>query len=272
MADSEAIRIPATAYAQTLTAKYCMANRNHFKEKFSAKSDMELQVILESPHHVDEAKLAAKWILEERGEQTDYQPPKQVINKSRPWSPARYQDPERRSHYEWRILAFGITCIIGAFYINYQNLITTKYSLTELKGTIQNSDVIVDNVSSRNRMGYEAKSRRATLYFRLNEYQKLFKLVENIEQDYSHDDYERISKSLNNSKTTAVWISKSELNSPNPKVFQIDVNKQTILDFKTVKAEHSGIFILMLSLGMGMTGFALYSKYPERIQKILGVK
>jgi|AVFP01.1.fsa_nt_gi hypothetical protein len=249
-----------------------MANRNHFTEKFSAKSDQELRAILESPHHVDEAKLAAKWILEERGEQTEYQPPKKVIKKSKPWIPERNQDPEHRKHYEWRMLAFGVACIIGAFYINYQNLITTKYSLTELKGTIQNSDVIVDNVSSRNRMGYEAKSRRATLYFRLNEHQKLFKLVENIEQDYSHEDYERISKSLNNSKTASVWINKSELNSSNPKVFQIDVNEQTILDFNTVKSEHAGIFIFMLLLGTGMTGFALYSKYPEQMRKILRLR
>lgn len=246
-----------------------MANRNYFTDKFSSKSDHELRAILESSQHVDEARLAAKWILEDRGLQAEYQPPSPIIEKTKPWTPWSNQDPVHRKHSEWRTFGFGIACIIGAFYINYQNLVTTKSSLTELKGTIQNSDVIIDNVSSKNRMGYESISLRATLYFRLNEHEKLFKLVENIEQDYSHAEYERISKSLNQSHSVAVWINKSELNSPKPKVFQIDVNEQTILDFNTVKAEHVGIFVFMLLLGTGMTVFALYSKYPARMQKIL---
>lgn len=181
-----------------------MVNRNHFTDKFSTKSDQELKDILESEHYVDEAKLATKWILDERGQQTDYQPPKKVTKERKPWIPGRNQDPDRRRHYEWRMIAFGIACIIGAFYINFDNLLTTEKSLAELHETIKNSDVIVDNVSSRNRMGYEAKSRRATLYFSLNEHQKLFKLVENIGQEHSHDQYERISKSLKNSQTVAV--------------------------------------------------------------------
>lgn len=248
-----------------------MANRNHFTEKFSTKSDQELQAILDSQHHVDEAKLAAKWILEERGEQTNYQPPrKQVRKEHKPWILGKNPDPSKR-HYWWRLLAFGVACIIGAFYINFQNLITNKNSLTELKGTTQISEVIVDNVSSRNRIGYEAKSRRVTLYFRLNEHQKLFKLVENIGQDYSHDEYNRISNLLKKSQSVGVWINQNELESSQPKVFQIDVNERTILDFGTVKSEHSGVFIFTLLLGVITTGFALYSRYPERTKKILGM-
>ena len=97
-------------------------------------------------------------------------PPKKVTKERKPWIPGINQDPDRRRHYEWRMIAFGIACIIGAFYINFDNLLTTEKSLAELHETIKNSDVIVDNVSSRNRMGYEAKSRRATLYFSLNEH------------------------------------------------------------------------------------------------------
>jgi len=144
-----------------------MANKNHFSVKRSRKTNQELKDILESPDYVDEAKLAAKWILDKRDVHTDYQPPKQVDKKRKPWIPGKKQDPERRKHLESKMLVFGIVFIIGAFYINFENLITTKNALTELNGTIQNSEVIVDNVSNRNRFGYEAKSRRATLYFRL---------------------------------------------------------------------------------------------------------
>jgi hypothetical protein len=169
------------------------------------------------------------------------------------------------------MLAFGITCIILAFYINIENLLKTKNSLSQLKGTIKFSDVIVDNVSSRNRMGYEAKSRRATLYFSLNEHQKIFKLVENIGQDYSHEQYDHISKYLKNSENVTVWINTSELTNIEPKVFQIDVNEQTILDFNSIKIEHTGIFIFLLLLGSGMIGLALYSKFPEQTRSILGL-
>ena len=249
-----------------------MAIRNHFSKKFSAKSNLELQAILDSEHHVDEAKLTAKWILEERGKQTDYQPPsKKEAKESKPWLFDQNPNPKKR-HYWWRLLTFGITCIIVPFFFNFQNLITTKKSLTELEGTIRNSEVIVENVSSRNRMGYEAKSRRATLYFSLNEYQKLFKIVENIGQDYSHFEYNQISNLLKKSQSVVVWINQNELESNQPKVFQIDVNDRTILDFSTVKSEHSGIFLFTLMFGIGMTGFALYSRFPERTRKILGLK
>ncbi len=48
-----------------------MENRNVFSEKFKDKSTSELQAILESDSHVDDAKLAAKWILEERNPSSD---------------------------------------------------------------------------------------------------------------------------------------------------------------------------------------------------------
>lgn len=43
-----------------------MANRNHFTDKFQNKSNSELAELLTSKDHVDEAKMAAKWLLEER--------------------------------------------------------------------------------------------------------------------------------------------------------------------------------------------------------------
>ena len=249
-----------------------MANRIYFTDKFSTKSDRELQAILGSQHHVDEAKLAAKWILEERGEQTNYQPPsKREAKESKPWLFDKNPNPNKLNYW-WQLLAFGVACIVVPFFFNFQNLITTKKSLTELEGTIRNSEVIVDNVSSRNRMGYEAKSRRATLYFSLNEHQKWFKLAENIGQDYPHDEYNRISNLLKKSQRVVVWINRNELESNQPKVFQIDINEGTILDFSTVKSEHSGIFLFTLLLGIGTTGLALYCRYPERTRKILGMK
>ena len=248
-----------------------MANRNYFTDKFKVKSNQELKNILESDSYVLEAKLAAYWILKERGEETNYELPKPEPKKYEPWFSGKHQDPERKRYYEEKVLAFGITCLIAAFYLSFESLFTSRNSLIELSGTIKNSEVIVDRVSSRNRLGYEAKSRRATLFFSLNEYPKIFKLAENIGQDYSHEEYELISKSLKNSRTVSVWINESEIKDLAPKVFQIDTNRQTILDFKTVKTEHAGISIYLFLFGAGMTGLALYSKYPKRTRKILGM-
>jgi len=247
-----------------------MENRNHFTDKFTKKSNQELIDILKSDQYVDEAKLASKWILKKRGHQTNYQLPTKSSKKPKPFI-VKNQDPESRKYFESKLMILGISFIICAFYINFDNLFITKKSLVELKGTNKNSKVFVENVSSRNRIGYEAKSRRATLYFSLNEYNKLFKLQKNIGQDYSHVEYNRISNSLSNSKKVTVWINQTELNDFNPKVFQISANGTILLDYETVKSEHSGIFLFLLLLGFGATGFALYNKYPLQRRNILGM-
>ena len=51
-----------------------MAYRNHFTDKFVKKSSPELEEILNSSAHVHDAKLAAKWILQERGSLPDQIP------------------------------------------------------------------------------------------------------------------------------------------------------------------------------------------------------
>jgi len=238
-----------------------MEKRNHFTQKFSTKSNQELRAIIKSPDYVDQAKLAAQWILEKRDEQKDNPEPKHEGEKNESWVTEQSQDPERRRMYLWRILGFGVVCIISAILLNYQHIITTKNSLTELKGTIQSTKVVIGNASTIGRWGQEIKSRKATLYFRL-------KLVENIGQDYSHEEYQRISKYLKNSKIVTVWINQSELNSNQPKIFQIDVNESTILDFNTVRTEYAAISIFLLVLGICSIGFPLYREYSERIHFI----
>lgn len=167
---------------------------------------------------------------------------------------------------------FGISSIVIAFYINFVNMITSEKSLIELQGTIRESQVLVVKVSSRNRYGYTSESRKASLLFTLNESSKLFKLVENIGQDYSHQEFNLISKSLENSKTISVWINKSQSENIEPKVFQIHADGRTLLDFQKVKNEHNSIFIYTLLIGIITLILALYSKYPVKIRAIFGFK
>lgn len=51
-----------------------MAKSNHFTHKFINKPSPELETILTSDEHVREAKLAAKWILDDRGNLPDHIP------------------------------------------------------------------------------------------------------------------------------------------------------------------------------------------------------
>ncbi|WP_339786168.1 hypothetical protein [uncultured Imperialibacter sp.] len=247
-----------------------MADRNTFTEKLTSKSDSELRRIVSSSKYVDEARLSAKRLLAERSEQVDYKPPQQPIKQKSRWIPGRHLDAEHKKRYEWRILFYGVGCLISAFYLNFESIVTTRSSLTELSGSIRNSEILIDNVSRKGRLGNEVRSRRATLIFSLNEHQKLFKLRENIGHEFSNSEYDRLSRLLLNSESVSVWISESQVDSIEPKVFQIDVNGQTILDFDSVTSKYSAVSALLLFLGLGATGFALYSKYPKRIRRLLG--
>ncbi len=246
-------------------------NRNHFTKIYSTKSDQELRSILESLLHVDDAKRAAKWILEERGEKTDYQPPKQALKNANQKSPKLWGFGNEKID-KIQMLVLGVVLIFMAFYFNFSNLMTTQNSLIALRGTIKSSEILVENVSFRGRFGIERKSKRATLYFSLYEHQKLFELVENIGQNIRHEKFERFSKSLTKSHSIAVWINKSDRDKFNPKVFQIDVNERTILDFETVKSRYNGIFVCMMLIGVGLLSFTLFSKYPKQMRKIIGLQ
>ena len=106
-----------------------------------------------------------------------------------------------------------------------------KSSLIPLKGTLQSCDIYVTPVSSTNRYGYEAKSQKAELIFYLNEHKKKFALMENIGSEYRDEDYEDIKGKLNRSDTITVWVKKSELDYWEQQIFQINTNRETVLDF-----------------------------------------
>lgn len=234
------------------------------------KSDSDLKDIIVSNSYVDEAKQAAAWELEKRSYEIDFKSKQKSKTNKLFRIPLTKESKEWRKFHENRLLAFGIGCVAIALYFFIPDLLTTKSSLTALEGTIKSSKVYVENVSSRNRYGYEAKSRKANLIFYLNEYQKKFELSENIGQEYRSDEYNRLSKRLQNSNQATIWIKNSESNSWNPKVFQIDIDGETELEFESVRTEHGLIFILLLFLGLGSILFVLWRKFPETINRLIG--
>ncbi|MDN5211919.1 hypothetical protein QQ020_07645 [Fulvivirgaceae bacterium BMA12] len=247
-----------------------MTHKNYFSDRLKTKTDQELQEIIDSNAYVADAKLAAKWILAERGKPTSYDPPQQAIKNDKPWISIKPNHSARKKYYEWRMLSFGLGCLISAFYIGFDSLIITRNSLTALTGTTRYAKVQVESVTTRGRLGHKVKSRKATLYFALNEHPKTFRLIENIGQAHKHPAYESISQSLQSAKSVTIWIRKSQHHAPTPKVFQIDANGQTLLDLNTVKMKFAWVFVLLLCLGFVMIGIALNSKYPRLIRKLMG--
>ena len=55
--------------------------------------------------------------------------------------------------------------------------------------------------------------------------------MENIGSEYRDEDYEDIKGKLNRSDTITVWVKKSELDYWEQQIFQINTNRETVLDF-----------------------------------------
>ncbi len=170
-------------------------------------------------------------------------------------------------NYQNRLLIFGI--ILTAFGI-YQlpTILTFKSSLTEIKGTVREADTYVTNVTDRR--GHE--SRKSELIFYINGRQQKFYFVENIGNEWRDEKYEKILQGLKRADTVTVWVKKTETESYAPEVFQIDSEKETLLDFETVRTDKGPVTAFMLLLGLGSITLFLWFRFPEKLNKILGTK
>ena len=103
----------------------------------------------------------------------------------------------------------GVICLL--FAIQLLNIIlTSRSSLTPIRGTLENSNIYITTVSSKTKYNYEAISQKSELIFYLIEFKKKFALVENIGSDYRNKEYEDIQSKLKKADSVTVWIKKSE--------------------------------------------------------------
>ena len=147
---------------------------------------------------------------------------------------------------------------LSALVFFLSDLLTTKDSLSPITGPLIYSDLVIDEVSNRNRIGIKNKSRRATLVFVLGGQSGLFKLVKNIGDDYDHPGYRKLLERLRASKQVVVWIKASDEGDHEPKIFQIDIDNKTQLDFVNVKYENIWAFVFMISIGLFWIAVVLY--------------
>ncbi|MEO6670973.1 MAG: hypothetical protein ABIN36_15945 [Ferruginibacter sp.] len=150
-------------------------------------------------------------------------------------------------------LLFGIIIFLaGLWYLPV--LLTFHFQLTKITGTLRTGKVYISTVESTRWRYFKhtSKSQKSELIFFLNEYNKKFSLIGNIGDNYQNIKFDEILDNLKYADSVSVWIKKSEKKYYQPKIFQIDADKNTLLDLESVRTEHSYIAVFLLGLGILM--------------------
>lgn len=164
-------------------------------------------------------------------------------------------------------LLLGIMLTLFSFY-QLPTLLTFKSSLTKIKGTLRAADIYVTTVTSRG--GHE--SRKSELIFYINGRQQQFYFAENIGDEWRNEKYEKIIKGLKRADTVTVWVKKSEIDGFEPKVFQIDTERGTLLDFETVRKGEGLMTVVLFLLGLSSILAFSWFRFPDRFNKIFGTE
>ncbi len=176
----------------------------------------------------------------------------------------RENDSWSRYHRN-RILFFGLFAIGFGIY-QFSTFLTFKSQLTEIKGVLSSADTYVTTVAERRR---GIKSQKSELIFYISGRQQKFRLVENIGNNYRNEEFEMIKKDLKRADSITLWVKQTELATYEPKIFQIDTGRKTILEFEKVRTKDSGFTLFILFLGIGSLTFYFWTLYPEKIKKLL---
>jgi hypothetical protein len=168
-------------------------------------------------------------------------------------------------NYQNRLLIIGIM-LTGFGIYQLPTIWTFKSNLTQIKGTLHSADTYVTNVTDRR--GHE--SRKSELIFYINERQQKFYISESIGDKWRNDKHEKILQGLKRADTVTIWVRKSEIDEYEPKIFQIDSDNTTLLDFKRVRTENSPLTVFLLLLGLGSITAFLWFRFPEKFNKIFG--
>jgi len=170
-------------------------------------------------------------------------------------------------NYQVRLLLFGIV-VTGLGIFQLPTIWTFKSELTKIRGTLRAADANVTNVTDRR--GHD--SRKSELIFYLNRRKQKFYLAENIGDEWYNNKYENLLKGLKHADTITVWVKKSEVDEYKPEIFQIDTDRITLLEFETVRTAKSPFTALILLVGLGSITAFLWFRFPDKFNKILGIK
>ena len=168
-------------------------------------------------------------------------------------------------HYQYRLLIFGIVLTSYSLY-QIPTIFTFKSNLKEIKGTLRAADIYITTGTNR----YGNDSRKSELIFYLNGLNQKFYMAEGIGEEWRNEKYTKILKGLKRADSVTVWVKKSEYNEYEPKVFQINNETGTLLDFETVRDYKRPMFGFILLLGLTSITAFLRFRFPDRFNKIFG--
>lgn len=176
----------------------------------------------------------------------------------------RKNDSWSRYHRN-RLLIFGLF-VTGFGIYQFSTLLTFKSQLTVIKGVLSSVDTYVTTATERTK---GLKSQKSELIFYISGRKQKFRLVENIGSKYRNEDFEKIKKDLKRADSITVWVKNKEVETYEPKIFQIDTDQKTILEFEKIRTKDSGITLFLLFLGIGSLTFYFWTLYPEKFKKLL---
>ena len=169
-----------------------------------------------------------------------------------------------RSYYLNRLLLLGIMFTCYGLYQLQDNFVI-KSRLTELKGTLRAADTYITTITDHR--GHS--SQKSELIFYLKEYKKKFYMAHNIGQDFTDKNYDNILSQLRSSDSISVWIRPRDMESYQPKFFQLNNKEKTILDINEVTTETGYLTLFLLFAGVAILLFYFYSRYPDKWDKIM---
>lgn len=165
---------------------------------------------------------------------------------------------------QYRLLIFGILTLCFGIY-GLSNIFYLKSDLIEIKGTLKT--VINKTSIVEDRRGF--KSNLTELIFSLNERQQQYHLKENIGNDETNNEFDRLKLIIDNSNKISIWIKKNEIEEFEPNIYEIEIDNKIESNFKSLHSENFLVQYFLLIIGITSIIGYLWLKYPEIIKKIL---
>ncbi len=160
-----------------------------------------------------------------------------------------------KKEFQLEMIIMGLITIGMGFYFNYETLFLTEDSFRKIRGQIASSKSYVEEVSFTSRFGTKSYSYRATLEFRLRGLNKTFRIFENIGQQRTHLEYDRIKRRLIRRKEVILTIPKKPLKD-GPDFIELYIDDQLEIGKDQTLAISNSSFWTLSIIGLGLIGLS----------------
>jgi hypothetical protein len=155
-----------------------------------------------------------------------------------------------KKEFQLEMIFMGLLIIGMGFYFSYETLFLTEDSFRKIRGQIASSTSYVEPVVGRGMHSY-----RATLEFRIRGLSNTFRIFENIGQQRSHLEYDRVKRRLIRHKEVILTIPKKQLKD-NSNFIELYIDDQLVIGKdQTLDISNSSFWTLAI-MGLTFIGFS----------------